>query len=49
MDNDVFSEDEVIKLSEDGIYKSLQEVFKSISGDNNYLKSNISRKTKLDR
>jgi hypothetical protein len=49
MDNDVLSDDELIDNAQDGIYKSLQEVFKGMSIDVNHLKSNVTRRTRTER
>lgn len=49
MDNDVLSDDELIDNAEDGIYKNLQEVLKGISNDSNFLKNNVTKRTRTER
>ena len=49
MDNDVLSDDELIDNAEDSIYKSLHEVLKGISNDSNYIKNNVTKRTRTER
>ena len=40
------SDNDLIKAAQDGVFKSLKEIFKCISNDDDYLENNVSRRIK---
>ena len=46
MDDDLMSDNDLIKAAQDGVFKSLKEIFKCISNDDDYLENNVSRRIK---
>ena len=46
MDDDLFSDNDLIYAAQESVFKNLKETFKCSSNDLDYFKNNVSRKSK---